>query len=57
MPKLRDTSEHHGKPFMLTVKLEPAKGDWDEKNRFGKMEPCADAAVPSNEDGKAPWEL
>ena len=57
VPKFRDTSELHGKPFMLTVKLEPAKGDWDEKNRFGKMEPCADAGVPSNEDGKAPWEL
>ena len=55
--KFKDTHELHGKPFMMTVKIEPAKGDFDERNKFGKMEPCADAAVPSNEDGKAPWEV
>ena len=49
--KFRDTSELHGKPFMLTVKLEPAKGDWDESNKFGKMEQCPDGA-PS---GDAPF--
>ena len=55
--KFKDSDELHGKPFMMTVKIEPAKGDFDERNKFGKMEPCADAAVPSNEDGKAPWEV
>ena len=55
--RFSDTHELHGKPFMMTVKIEPAKGDFDERNKFGKMEPCADAGVASNEDGKAPWEL
>ena len=56
VPKFRDTSELHGKPFMLTVKLEPAKGDWDESNRFGKMEQCADAA-PVSEEMSTPWAI
>ena len=57
VPKFRDTSELHGKAFLLTVKLEPAKGDWDEKNRFGKMEQCADAAPVSSEEMSTPWAI
>jgi len=57
VPKFRDTSELHGKPFMLTVKLEPAKGDWDEKNRFGKMEQSPDDAPGVGEDSAAPWAI
>ena len=56
VPKFRDTNELHGKPFMLTVKLEPANGDWDESNRFGKMEQCADAA-PVGEEMSTPWAI
>tara|TARA_R100000657_G_C4626242_1_gene75256 strand:- start:113 stop:541 length:429 start_codon:yes stop_codon:yes gene_type:complete len=55
--RFKDTHELHGKPFMLTVKIEAGTGGYDDSNKFAKMEACADAAVPSNEDGKAPWEL
>ena len=53
--KFKDTHELHGKPFLMTVKLEPAKGDWDETNRFGKMEQCPDDAPVVGEDSAAPW--
>lgn len=57
--KFRDTSELHGKPFMLTVKLEPAKGDWDESNKFGKMEQCPDGApfIDGSEEAPTPWAI
>lgn len=55
--RFKDTHELHGKPFMLTVKIEAGTGGYDDSNKFAKMEACADAAAPSNEDGKAPWEL
>ena len=55
--RFKDTPELHGKPFMLTVKIEAGTGGYDDSNKFAKMEACADAAAPSNEDGKAPWEL
>ena len=57
VPKFKDTDELHGKPFMLTVKIEAGTGGYDDSNKFAKMEPCADAAAPATEDGKAPWEL
>ena len=57
VPKFKDTDELHGKPFMLTVKIEAGTGGYDDSNKFAKMEPGADAAAPSNGDGKAPWEL
>jgi hypothetical protein len=56
VPKFRDTNELHGKPFMLTVKVEPAKGDFDERNKFGKMEQCPDAA-PVGEEMATPWAI
>ena len=55
--RFKDTHELHGKPFMLTVKIEAGTGGYDDSNKFAKMEACADTAAPSNEDGKAPWEL
>lgn len=63
---VNDSEELHGIPVLLTLGVEPAKGDWPAKNTIKKFSRVDDAAAPAEKPAPkansnktktaAPWE-
>lgn len=65
--RFSNTDELHNKPFWLTVGVDPARGDFDARNKLGRMEKAEapagfqaespSPASPSPSEEAPPWEM
>lgn len=51
---VKDTEELHGKPFKIKLKIEPAKGEYDPKNKIVAYK-SATTTAPAAPAAEAPW--